>query len=434
MQNLTSELLPRIAAHRLHGLDAGPDAVYPNYDGLSILNIPAAVCAWLGIPGLGAPALADELTARLREAQPETFRHVVLLVVDGFGLNTLETAMERAAVEPDLSIWSEFDWLAPLTSIAPSTTAAALTTFWTGLPPAGHGVMAYDVWLKEFSMIANMIRHAPVGRAWEAGSLARSGFNIETFLPAPVLGPHLRKHGVQPAAFQHFAIARSGLSTMLMKEVDIHPYHSLSDLWVSLGALLDARAGEKTYTYIYWGDLDEHSHLFGPHDPRVDLELTSFSRQLGYFLRKRRERQSSPRGDTLFLVTADHGHIATPPQPRYELRNHPDLRDCLVMYPSGEARMPFVYLRPGREEQFLRYVEDAWPGEFTILPSALALEAGLFGAAPVYPRAAERVGDYVVVPRSAAYWYFGNTENFLRGRHGGLSRTEMLVPLLAVVL
>jgi hypothetical protein len=104
------------------------------------------------------------------------------------------------------------------------------------------------------------------------------------------------------------------------------------------------------------------------------------------------------------------------------------------MYPSGEARLPMVYLRPGREADFLRYVETTWPGAFVPIPSQEALWAGLFGDAPVYYRTPDRIGDFVIVPQGEAYWFFGDRENFLHGRHGGLSPTEMLVPLLAKVL
>lgn len=429
MRNLVPMLLPRLEAHRLDGLDAGPEALYPFYHGYSLANIPSSICHWLGIPGFGTPALAADIV----DLYPQKFQHVILCVVDGMGLNTLQHTLELAQMNLDYAAWAEIareGALAPLTSIAPSTTAAALTTFWTGRPPAEHGVMAYEVWLKEYGLIANMILHSPTSYIGELDSLRRAGFHPESFLPVPTLGTHLASHGVRAYGFQHHTIAHSGLSAMLMNGVEINPFRSLSDLWVSLSALLDATHAEQNYIYIYWGDLDEHSHRFGPDDPRVALELAAFSRQLAYFLRERRARN---RQDTLLLVTADHGHISTPRRADYELRRHPRLLDCLVMMPSGEARFPFVYLRPGREEAFLRYLEETWPGQFLPIPSTQALASGLFGGSP-YDRVPDRIGDYVIIPQGDAYWWFGSRDNPLLGRHGGLSRTEMLVPFLSTVL
>lgn len=426
MDNLVPELLPRLENHRIAGLDTGPATLHPYYDGLSLANIPAGVCHWLGIPEFGGRRLDEAITQHL----PGPYRHVILMVVDGFGLDMLQGALQRSA-EPEYAVWAEMGQravLAPLTSIAPSTTAAALTTFWTGCTPAQHGVLAYEVWLKEYAVLANMILHSPATFTGAVGSLRSAGFNPETFLPVPTFGPHLAAHGVQARAYQHASIAKSGLSTMLFNGVEVSPFRSLSDLWVTLAEHIARRDATPTYSYIYWGDLDEHSHKYGPGDERVALELESFSRQLGHFYRK---AQAGGPGDTLLLITADHGHMFTPKDPRNEVRNHPELLECLVMQPSCEARMPVVYLRPGCEERFLRYVEQTWPGEFSAIPSQQAVASGLFGS-PVYRRFPERVGDFVLIPRGDGYWWFSDRDNVLLGRHGGLSKTEMLVPLFAV--
>lgn len=430
MRDLTPALLPRLESHRLDGLNAGPQAVYPYYEGYSLANITPSLCHWLGVPGLGGLPLGEEILGLYNRV----FQHVILLVVDGMGLNTLQAALELAKTDPDYAVWGELaadGALAAITSIVPSTTSAALTTFWTGSTPAEHGIVGYEVWLKEYSMIANMILHAPASFTGEIGSLRKAGFDPQSFLPVPTFGPHLLSHRVRPYAFQHHTIASSGLSTMLLPDVKVTGYRSLGDLWVTLGEMMAAYPDEKNYVYIYWGDLDEHSHRFGPQDPRVAREFATFSRQLGYFLSEHRKQSH---GDTLLLVTADHGHIFTPRRPEYEVRRHPGLQDTLIMTPSGEARLPFAYVRPGREEDFLRYLEITWPGLFLPVASTAAVQAGLFGSRGVYPRTLERVGDYVVIPQEDAYWWFGSRDNPLLGRHGGMSRTEMLVPLLSAVI
>lgn len=429
MRNLVPVLLPRLEAHRLDGLNVGLEALYPFYDGFSLANIPSGICAWLGIPPFGSPPLGREVL----DLYPRTFQHVILLVVDGMGLNTFEDALRQAGSDPDYDVWGEMaeqGALAPLTSIAPSTTSSALTTFWTGREPGEHGVVGYEMWLKEYGLIANMILHTPAAYLGDTGGLRRAGFDPLTFLPVPTIGRHLAQNGIRTYVFQHASIAGSGLSQMLQAEAEVMPFRSLSDLWVTLGAMLAESTVERRYTYIYWGDLDEHSHRFGPADPRVALEFAGFSRQLGRFLRQRKHF----RGKTLLLITADHGHIFTPRRPEYEMRNHPRLVDMMAMLPSGEARMPFVFLRPGRQDHFLRYLETTWPGEFLAVPAEQAIHAGLFGSQSVCQRLPDRVGDFVVFPQGNAYWWFGSRNNLLLGRHGGLSRTEMLVPLFSLVL
>jgi hypothetical protein len=435
MRNLVPDLLPLLEAHRLEGLDAGPQSLYPFYSGLSLANVPASICHWLEIPSFGA----QPLDPRILSLWKRSFKNVILLVVDGMGLNTFEMALRLAASDSHLSVWHEMAEggaveeaaLVPLTSMSPSTTATVLTTLWTGRYPAQHGVLGYEMWLKEYNLIANMILHNPASYTGDPGSLRRAGFTPETFLPVPVLGPHLAVNGVHPYAFQYHAIAHSGLSSMLFPGVEVSPYRSLSDLWVSLGGLLDEKSDERKYVYLYWADLDEHSHRFGPQDARVSRELEVFSMQLAHFIHQQKERG---RNDTLLLITADHGHIATPIRLDYELRRHPDLLRCLAMSPSGEARLPLVFLRSGYEAQFLAYLEKAWPGQFRAIPAAQAIASGLFGPGSVYERLPDRAGDFIIVPQDNAYWWFGSRDNPLLGRHGGLTQTEMLVPLFSMLL
>jgi predicted AlkP superfamily pyrophosphatase or phosphodiesterase len=320
--------------------------------------------------------------------------------------------------------------LLPLTSVVPSTTATALTSLWTGRTPAEHGVLGYEMWLKEYSLSANMILHSPAFFQGDVGSLGKSGFNPLTFLPVPTLGPHLAAHGIPTYAFQHFAIAFSGLSSMLFPSVNVRPYRTASDLWVSLPAHLQAHAGERAFTYIYWDELDELSHRFGPNDVRVELEFANFTSLVEHFL----NTMIGSRGETLLLVTADHGHIHTPKSPRFELRNHPELTSSLHMLPSGESRFAYLYIKPGCEGKVREYLERALPEQFIMLASEAVVQSGLLGGGRPHPGLADRTGDYVLIAQEAAYLWWANKENFMLGRHGGLSTIEMQIPLFGVVI
>ena len=433
MNDLTAQLLPRLEANRLPGLESIPDVFFPAYGDASIANLPASVLHWLGadpLPG-AAPALAPEIL----RAWPRSYRKVVLMVVDGLGLDLLQGAIARSATDPRLRVWGNLPAqtaLAALTSIVPSTTATALTTLWTGAYPAEHGVIGYQQYLKEYGLIANMILHSPAAFTGDPGSLRSAGFKPESFLPVPGLAPHLLRQDKRVTVIQHRSIARSGLSTMLFQGAAVQPVYTLGDLFVTLSEELDRDPDQPGYVSLYWSELDDLAHRYGPAGVRYARELADFSLQFEIFLE---ERLLRPRGDTLFLLTADHGHLATAYQPELELRRHADVLDCLVMLPSGEARLPYVFLRPGQEKRFRGLVEQRWPGRFSIVPSADFIRAGMFGPRGVHPRVAESAGDFVAIPRSGDYWWFDPFKgNLLLGRHGGLTRTEMLVPLLGIEL
>jgi len=418
MPDLTSEFLPGLLSNRLPGVDAGNDAVHPAYDGCSIANLPASIGAWLGSPGFGGGPLAGAYIQGLRSH----YRNVVVMLVDGLGLKFFQRFLD----EEPWKNWLPEARLAALSSIVPSTTTSALTSLWTGVPPALHGIMGYEMWLKEYGIIANMILQSPASFNGDIGSHQRAGFTPAAFLPVPTLGSFLVKCGVEVFAFQPAPIARSGLSTMLLDGSQIVGYRNLSDLWVSLEEVLERQHGNPAYAYVYWSDVDELSHRFGPQDERVRLEFETFSRTLQRFITR---RMAHGTGDTLWVLLADHGQIATPVNPHYDLRSHPELLDDLVMVPCGENRLPYLYLRPGREPHVLETLERVWPGEFLSMASSEALTTGLFGSGKPYPKVADRLGDRILFPQGDAYLWWADKANPLRGRHGGLSPQEMLVPL-----
>ena len=50
MTDITSDLLPKMSATRLPGLNPGDGFLIPDYAGGSILNLPGSLCGWLGAP------------------------------------------------------------------------------------------------------------------------------------------------------------------------------------------------------------------------------------------------------------------------------------------------------------------------------------------------------------------------------------------------
>lgn len=411
----------------LPGFERTPGYVYPRYDGRSILNIPNSIAGWLGAPGFGAPPLAEDLRAPLGPR----WKRVVFLLVDALAFHRLQAWIEEPQFAP-LAALRQNGVFAPLTSISPSTTCAALTSFWTGVPAAQHGTVGYELWLREYGMVANMILHAPFSFERQVGSLQFAGFDAASALGLPTLGTHLAAAGVNAYAFQHISIINSGLSNMFFADVRRNGYMTPIDLWTSLHDHVEAHAAEQAFYWAYWGDVDSFSHKFGPDHARIKAEFAAFVAAL----ESRFLKPLSPelRKDTLFVLAADHGQVHTEKDPHYDLRNHPNLLRRLHMHPTGENRLAFLYVRPGQIEAVREYIERTWPQQFVVLESAYAAEQGLFGPGPQSPHLADRMGDLTVIARGPAFWWWGAKENPLIGRHGGLMEQEMVVPFLAAGL
>lgn len=426
MPDCTEDLLPRLAAHRLPNLDLGPQAVHPFYGGLSILNLPSSLARWLGAPPLPHPALdlpgLDNLMAGARQ--------IVLILADAVAFERFRRWVDGPASGLQPLIGKGL--LAPLTSVVPSTTVSALTTLWTGRSPAEHAQVGYELFLKEYGLVANMLTHSPAVLEGQPGLLHRAGLDPETALPVPRLGSHLSQSGVEVHAFLPHPIRNSGLSRMHLAGSSLHGFATLTDLWVGVRDLAQRPIEQPRLIWAYYGEVDALSHRYGPDSEQAEAEFGAFAQSLMSIFEERLSPQA--RRHTALILLSDHGQITTRKDPRWETRNHASLTRLLHLQPTGENRFAYLYLRPGQDKAVEDYVHQAWPGDFQLLRSDTALHAGLFG--PGAPAAAtpDRIGDRIAVSQGDAYLWWGSKENALLGRHGGVSPEEMLVPFLAAPL
>lgn len=426
MPDFAASLLTRLNQHTLEGLDINNQFILPKYDDQSILNIPSTICEWMDIPGFGANPLNFQITKMIDPG----IRKVILILMDGLSFQRFQRWQEEDTIWASLikkGIYS------PLTSIVPSTTSSSLVTLWTGCSPATHGIIGYEMWLKEYAMVANMILHSPMTFTQDPpGSLKKAGFSPQSFLNLPTLGTYLQNHAVQSYAFSHYSIANSGLSQMLMTDVTVFPFQTPASLWVSVRDLLENKPHEKMFTWVYWGQLDSISHHHGPDDERAKAEFSHFSAAFEqYFLHTLSDQTKQ---DTLVILTADHGQTHTTLDERFTLGKHPQLNNFLRMKPTCENRFAFLYLRPGFEKEVRDYFNEMFPNNFTLISQDEAIQSGLFGPGPHHPDLINRVGDFIAISNEDAYLWWADQKDSLLGRHGGLFPDDMLVPFVAGIL
>ncbi len=423
MQDLIPTTVEQIEKKRVPGIELGVDSIHPAYDGLSIMNVPSSISAWLGAGSFGHSPLQLPALDQLSEGVDQ----VVLLLVDAVSLHRCQTWLASSASK--LNAAMQDGLITTLTSVVPSTTSAALTTLWTGRSPAEHGILGYELFLREFGMVSNMITHAPAVLGGSAGLLYEAGFSPEDFLPVSTIGPHLAQAGIESHAFLHQAISGSGLSRMHYPEVTRHTFRGIADLWLNVRRLVNLPLNSRRYIWVYYGGVDWISHLIGPDTEDAEITFMTFTDVLVQQFLTKIDPQIGRK--TLFVMIADHGQLHTRKDPHYEIQNHPNFARRLQMDPTGENRLAYLYPKPGQTDAIEEYLQRTWPGAFTSVPSSHALHSGLFGPGEPGPQTLDRLGERVVITHGDAYLWWAAKENPLVGRHGGVSREEMLVPLLA---
>ncbi len=366
--------------------EAVAQPIVPNYGSGCVTNL---VPTLLGPSGLDA--LPEWFPTELAGA-----RQVVLLVLDGLGWNHLQREREHA---PTLSTMTG----GPITTVAPSTTATALTSIATGLTPGEHGIVGYRMMVR--GEVLNVLRWStPTGDARKRIG-ARECQPVPAFLGTSV--PMITK-----AEF-----ATSGFSAAHLSGGRHVGYRAASTLVVEVGRLL--AAGER-FVYAYYDGIDKVAHEYG-FGPYLDAELAATDALVAAII----ARLPS---DAVLLVTADHGQV----QVGAAVRSLPPALLAMVAAQSGEGRFRWLHARPGAAGDVLAAASAAHRDEAWVCPVAQVVDEGWLGAR-VSDAARARLGDVALVPFAPVSFHdpadSGPFE--LVCRHGSLTADEMLVPLLA---
>lgn len=379
----------------------------PDYHGGSIVNLMASLVAGMGGGDIGyVPLAALEAEAVARH------RHAILLVVDGLGYEQLIRTEPGVALRRGLK--------GRITSVFPSTTATAITTFLTATAPQQHGLTGWFMFFRELGSIIAVLpfqdRHGGAG-------LEESGIDVERFFGhQPVFGRISRRcYTVAPQR-----IIDSAFNAVHTRGATRRGYATLPQFFDAIGKCLDDGT-TPSFTYAYWPELDRLAHEHGVSSPQVTTHLEELDAAFDYFIDAMRGR------DAVVVVTADHGFIDTTPDSVVDLQAHPVLSDSLVMPLCGERRAAFCYVHPDKCGQFEDYVTTRLDREITLVRSAELVARGYFGLGTPHPRLSERIGHYALIMNgnfAVNDWVAGEYRHLEVGVHGGLSAEEMFVPLI----
>ena len=355
----------------------------PEYGGANVCGI---------IPGLlGGADLPDWMPPVVADASA-----VVVLVLDGLGWRQLE---QRANVAPVLNSLAG----GPISTVAPSTTATALSSIATGLTPAEHGILGYRMLMR--GAVTNMLRWAT-----DEG-VRRHDVSPREFQPARAFcGQRV------PYVTSQELIGSSFSDAHLFGGV-AHGYRALSSLPVVVSELVRSGA---TFVHAYYAGVDKIAHERG-FGEFYDAELACADRMVDDVLNR------LPR-DAVVLVTADHGQVEVGDQLLYP---SDDLLR-LIELQSGEGRMRWMHARPGAEVELFEAACEEFGGVAWVRRRSEAIAEGWFG--PHFPAPMNgRLGDVVIAPFApVSLFEEADSGPFnLICRHGSLTEDEVLVPLIA---
>ena len=375
-----------------HSVGGATSPVVPAYHDACVTALVPAL-----LEGSAAPTW---LPAKVLQA-----RQILLLVLDGLGWLQLR---DRTEVAPTLTDMAG----GPITTVAPSTTAAALTSISTGLPPGEHGVVGYRIAVGGSSgpphgEILNALR-------WSTGNGdARRRHDPRLFQPCEMFGSQ------RPPVVTRAQFADSGFTAAHLSDTRLFGYADRAGL---VDQVLGAFAREEPFVYAYWDDIDRTAHEFGLAE-RYNDELAACDAMVAELLHR------LPAG-TAVVVTADHGQVHVGER----LIHLPAEVTGLVDGQSGEARFRWLHSRPGAASDLLAAAHQAFDHVGWVRSVDEVVSAGWLGDR-VTSTARGRLGDVAVVARDPVAFVDPAEASSIEliGRHGSLTADEMLVPAVFAV-
>jgi predicted AlkP superfamily pyrophosphatase or phosphodiesterase len=405
------------------------EVIDPCYQSYCLSQLPSVVCALLGMPQVDHPLLNVVRSTMTSGWSPAK---VVLLLIDGFGWHQW---MRYAETYEFFDRITARGAVAPITTVFPSTTAAALTTVHSGLTPQEHGLPEWWVYFDELDTIAASLPFTPLG-ARGRDRLSEAGVSPAILFSGKTVYERLARAHIPSFTMIREAYAHSAYSSRVHKGSVTVPFINSSDLLVNLRRKILEVSGP-AYFFVYWDAVDAISHRYGPYSEHYQAELTGFS----YLLQREFIEKIPPptAADILLMVTADHGHINVAPRETLYLNRYPRLVRSLQVSQAGQRILPWgsprdVFLRVPEERlpEVAAWLTQRLVGKATVLTSAEALQRQLFGVGPLHKRFRQRVGNLLILPDKDYLIWFEHLKGkklTLQGMHGGLRPDEMLIPL-----
>ena len=374
---------------------------YPDYDN-SILNLITSILKHYNVETnhSSLPQL-DTILAK-------NYKNVVFIVLDGMGEHILNNISSNG--------FFKSHELACITSVYPSTTTAAMTTYYSGKPPYETGWIAWSQYFKEYGRCLNTLQHKESYQNDTLKNVTKDIYseviNYETiFNRIEKASPDVKAYEIMP----DYADRRSRLT---LKANDV------KEICENI-KLISSSEGRK-FIMAYCDNPDGLLHKYGCSSEEAKKMILDAQENI--------ENLCNNLEDSLVIVCADHGHKDIGKM--YNILDYPEIMDCLIMPPSLEPRVLTFWVKEDRKNDFVNLFNKEFSEEYMLLTKKEFLEKNFLGFGNKHKKIDDFIGDYIALSTSDASikieTYLAPNNDNKKSTHCGLSKEEMEVPLIVI--
>lgn len=361
---------------------------YPNYQNC-LTNVSCSILKFFGLDcnHNSLPLLDTAL-------KNYNYKNILMIIYDGMGSKIINKNL------PDNSFFSK-NIKTEISSVFPSTTAAATTSLLSALNPCEHGWVGYDVYFKKInknvSIFSNKIKDTEIEAA---------EYNVvNTLLPYESIIEKINKNGHK--AYSLFPFGKGH-------------YSDLDDMLNKVKELCQ-KDGQK-FIYAYYNEPDHTMHRNG-----TSGTVTS---KLIKELNDKTEELVKQLNNTLIIILADHGHIDTKVI-NLEV-DYPEFVKLIDGNTSIEGRACAFWVKKECQEEFIKQFNNLFADDFILLTKQQVLEIKLFGDGNYNDNFESSLGDFLAIGTGNRYFELHYYPDDMVTQHSGITTDEMNIPLIII--
>ena len=346
---------------------------------------------------------------KLDENLQKKYKNVVLIILDGMGEHILKD------VSPN-GYFSNHQ-IDCLTSVYPSTTTAALTTYYSGKPPYETGWIAWSQYFKEYGRAIDMLKHR---ESYKGESIKDAKINVfEELVNYVPIFEQIEKYSTNVKAYEiepTYADKRSKRSIRA---------ETIDEIIENIEML--CKNPDEKFIFAYSDNPDGLLHKYGT----TSNEAKQFIQETELKIKEMCEKLSD---DTIVIISADHGHKDI--EKVYSILDYPEIQECLIMPASLESRTIAFWVKEEMKKEFEERFKNVFGDEFLLMAKNEFLSKNFLGFGEKHAKIDDFIGNYIALSTKGSIirleTYLADGKPIKKSTHCGLTRQEMEVPLIII--
>lgn len=378
--------------------------IMPNYDNCILCTITSILKYYNVETNHKSSKKIDEIL------QQKDYKNVIFLVLDGLGEHILNKDLPNGYLKNN-----QIDCV---TSVYPSTTTAALTTYYSGKPPYETGWIAWSQYFKEYGRAVDMFSHnesymrEPIKNPLM--DVFKTIVNYESiFEQIEKASKDVKAYELEPEYAERRAkrsIRANNLDELIMDIQDI------------------CNDSDKKFIFAYSDNPDGLLHKYGVESKEVKEFLIEAESKIQDMCNKMED-------DTIVIITADHGHKDI--EKAYTLLDYPEIQECLIMPASLESRVLTFWVKEGMEKIFEERFNKIFKDEFWLMTKDEFLNKYHFlGFGKKHLKIDDFIGNYIALSVAGSIirleTFLAEGKPVKKSTHCGLTKEEMEVPIIVI--